>query len=339
MPRSERAPAAGWTIVIPTHDTRELTLACLTRVREEAPQATVVVVDDGSRDGTSEAIAVDFPSALVLRNEEALGYTGAVNRALEGAAGEYVLLLNSDAVLLSGSLAAAADAFARDPRLGIIGAALENADGSPQWSGGRKPSALWLFALASGLPKRLGQSGLYRRLRPPGDWRREAVPGAEKTAPVDWVSGAAMAIRQPVLTALGPLPDVYRFFCQDLEYCLRAGVSGWRVALVPAFRVRHHLGASSIAELASDGGLAGEVDEDALRFSILLEDLVRFSGRDLGGPGPQQAQRALAAGLRLRGLLEVFLGPTPGFENAELDVIDLAWRLRTIAENGAATGS
>ena len=59
---------------------------------------------------------------------------------------------------------------------------------------------------------------------------------------VDWVSGAAMAIRRDVWDAAGPLDERFRFYCQDIELCVRARKAGWRVAVVGDARVVHAIG-------------------------------------------------------------------------------------------------
>src|ERR1700681_1816854 len=195
------------SIVIPTHDTRELTLACLASLfRSPVAGMEVIVVDDASRDGTAEAVRERFPEATVLRRETAERFTRAANLGLAQAGGEILLLLNSDTEVEAGGLAALPAVFERERELGIVGALLHYPDGSPQWSGGREPSPAWFFALASGLPALPERLPLYRRLKP------LAPP---EPARVDWVTGAAMAIRRQVWEAAGPLDEGFRFYVQD----------------------------------------------------------------------------------------------------------------------------
>src|SRR4051812_40991420 len=224
------------SIVIPTHDTRELTLRCLDSLQASPlPGREVVLVDDASRDGTAEAVAARHPEVVVLRNEEPARFTRSANRGLARASGEVLLLLNSDTEVEPGGLARLVEVFAREPELGIAGALLHYPDGSPQWSGGREPSLAWFFALTSGLPRLLQRLPIYRRLKP------LAPPGPAR---VDWVTGAAMAIRRRAWEAAGPLDEGFRFYAQDLDFCLRAGRAGWVVAVRPELPVLHHHGAT-----------------------------------------------------------------------------------------------
>lgn len=270
------------SVVVPTHRTRELTLRCLQSIATAAPADTqVVVVDDASADGTAAAIADRYPAVAVLVNERRAGFSRTANRGLAAAAGDILLLLNSDTEVPDGSLGTLLDAFAADPELGIAGAELRFPDGLPQWSAGRRPSTAWLLGQASGVPALVGRFPGYRRLRPPGKG-----PGA-----VDWVSGAAMAMRRGAWESAGPLDEGYRFYCQDLDLCLTAGDRGWKVAVVPGFVVIHHHGST----IAASSGAASPFHPE-----LMWTDLVRFAHRHGGPRAARRAAAALRAGARLR---------------------------------------
>src|SRR5437764_10842555 len=118
-------PQPSLSVVIPTHDTRELTLACLASLyRSAVPGMEVIVVDDASGDGTTEAVRERFPAAIVLRHEAAQRFTRAANAGLARAQGEILLLLNSDTEVEPGGLAELIAVFHREPELGIAGALL-----------------------------------------------------------------------------------------------------------------------------------------------------------------------------------------------------------------------
>jgi hypothetical protein len=166
----------------------------------------------------------------------------------------------------------------------VAGAALHYPDGSPQWSGGREPSLLWLFGLASGLPALLARVPGYRALRP--------VSGGAGGA-VDWVTGAAMAIRRATWQAVGPLDTRFRFYAQDLDFCLRAKDSGWKVALVPAFRVMH-IGGATI------GQRMGGSRQHAADGGLLSTDLVTWAEQRHGRAWAAHARRLMKMGALLR---------------------------------------
>jgi N-acetylglucosaminyl-diphospho-decaprenol L-rhamnosyltransferase len=298
------------SVVVPTHDTRELTLACLAALaRQDLPGIEVILVDDASSDGTAEAVAACHVSVRVIRNDRPAGFTRSANLGLRAAEGEVSLLLNSDTEVDPGGLAALLAAFATDPRLGAAGGALRYPDGRPQWSGGAAPSLLWLFGLASGLPALLGRLPFYRHLRPPAG----TGPGG-----LDWVTGAALGLRRTALASLatpatpadpglpGPLDEGFRFYGQDLDLCLRLVAGGWRVAVVPGFGVMHHHGATIGRQSGPNPG--GHQNPE-----LLWTDLLYWAGKYRGVPWAARAARGMRIGAALRlasrSLLRPFLPP------------------------------
>lgn len=275
--------------VVPTLDTREMTAGCVdallaARLPGEA-ELEVVVVDDGSRDGTAEELS-RRPGVRVLRNEAPRGYSRAVNRGAAEASGELLLLLNSDTVVGEGSLEGLLAAFDADASLAIAGAVLTYPDGSPQWSAGREPTLAWLLAQASGIPPLLGRLPGWRRLRP-------LQTSAAREA--DWVTGAAVAVRATVWRELGPFDESYRFYAQDLDLCLRARDRGHRVRVLPELRVVHRHGATISSR---EGEVVGSAD-----LGLLWGDLVRWAGKRHGERFARRARAALRAGSGLRLLL------------------------------------
>ncbi len=280
------SPVLVVSVVVPTLDTRELTLRCVESVlASRLPDGVgldVVVVDDGSRDGTAEALA-GRQGVRVLRNEAPTGFARAVNRGAAETTGQLLVLLNSDTELEAGSLACVVEAFAAEEAVGIAGAALRYPDGTPQWSAGAEPSLLWLFAQASGAPALLG--------RLPG-WRRMKPLHSDQPVDVGWVSGAAMAVRASVWREHGPFDATYGFYGQDLDFCLRARDRGWRVCLLPGFRVVHHHGAT----ISSKGdGHTGNAN-----LGLLWSDLIHWAEKKKGPEFARRARAAICMGSALR---------------------------------------
>lgn len=250
------------SIVIPTYNTAEMTLACARAAIAAAPDAQVIVADDASTDGTRERITAALPEVTVVRLESNRRFAGAANAGLAMARGDLLLLLNSDAVIDRAAIAAFRAAF-DDAKLGIAGARLLHPDGSPQWSGGPKPTMLWLLVMISGIAR-----WLPRRRRP-------------AAAKVDWVSGAAMMFRREVWDAVGPLHEDFQFYAQDVDFCIRAGEAGWKVRVVDGARVLHAMGATKGADRA-----------------MLIADLLAW-GRMHYGPLWSAVMRPLAALVRV----------------------------------------
>jgi N-acetylglucosaminyl-diphospho-decaprenol L-rhamnosyltransferase len=232
------------SIVIPTFNTAAMTLATCRAARSAATRATeIIVVDDASTDNTQELLASELPDVRVVRLETNSRFAAAANAGVAASRGALILLLNSDARPEREALAAFFDAFDLDATLGIAGAQLLNADGTPQWSGGRIPTMAWLTVLAGGFAQ-----FLPRRAR------------SSNGAKAEWVSGAAMMFRRDVWNAAGPLHEEYEFYAQDLDFCVRARRAGWAVRIVEEARVTHDGGATvrewrGVGDLAHDPGL------------------------------------------------------------------------------------
>jgi len=205
-----------------------MTLRCCRAVlASKPPAAEVIVADDGSSDGTGALLERELPEVRVVQLESNSGFAVAANRGVAIARGRLLLLLNSDALVEEGALSALVAAFDADPRLGVAGAQLLDEDGTPQWSGGPTPTLSWMAGVVSG-------TGYLRRVF----IRHKRLRQSE----VDWVSGAAMAFRREVWPEAGPLSERFAFYCQDIEFCLRAREARWIVRIVPEARVVHALG-------------------------------------------------------------------------------------------------
>ncbi|HEV7571069.1 MAG TPA: glycosyltransferase family 2 protein [Thermoanaerobaculia bacterium] len=225
-----------FSVVIPTFNTAQMTLRCCRAVLASLPRDTeVIVADDGSTDGTAERLAREAPAVRVVRLDSNRGFAPAANRGVAASSGRIILLLNSDAIIDADALAAFLGAFAADAKLGVAGARLLNPDRTPQWSGGAAPTLAWMIGVVS------GAGHLARLVR-----RRDVRVQRD----VDWVSGAAMTFRREVWDAAGPLDERFRFYCQDIEFCLRARDAGWRVAVIEEARVVHEIGGTIVADRA-----------------------------------------------------------------------------------------
>jgi hypothetical protein len=223
------------SIVIPTFNTAQMTLRCCRAVLGSAPaESEVIVADDGSTDGTAELLARETLTVRVVRLESNRGFAPAANRGVAAARGRIILLLNSDTIVDADALSALLAAFDADTKLGVAGARLLNPDRTPQWSGGAAPTLPWMIGVVSGAGR---LARLFRR-------------GVRIQCDVDWVSGAAMAFRREVWTQAGPLDERFRFYCQDIEFCLRARDAGRRVAVIEEARVVHAIGGTVAADSA-----------------------------------------------------------------------------------------
>jgi hypothetical protein len=193
----------------------------------------IIVVDNGSADGSPDAIREAFPRVYLIRNERNLGFARAVNQALAQAAGRYCVLLNSDARLMEGAIKTLAAFMEENPDVGIAGGQLINEDGSRQNSIAPFPSLATEL-----LNKRLLRLFFPRR-----------YPGKERDYPrpldVDSLVGACIIVRRQAIEEVGNLDEGYFFFMEETDWCLRMKKAGWRINFVPGALIHHLQGASA----------------------------------------------------------------------------------------------
>lgn len=235
------------SVIVVSHNTRGLLAECLQSVPEAAAPLAVElwVIDNASSDGSADMVAADFPAAHLIRNPDNLGFAAGNNQALRDAAGQFLLLLNSDARLSPGCLPTLVAVMTQQPEIGICGPALFNPDGSRQPSWGDFPNPRQEFLFQSLLFKVWPTRFAYnRRVHP------LLRPAYRRLQWVDWVTGAAFLLRRAVYARLGDLPEDSFMYGEDLEYCARARQAGFRVAYVPIAQAVHHLQVSSRRDFA-----------------------------------------------------------------------------------------
>ena len=239
------APPLSLTVSVINYRTAELTIACIRSVLDDLAATPglsghVVVVDNASGDGSAEAIAAFLDSlpapapVSLVRSDRNTGFSGGHNQGMAARPAEAYLILNSDALLRPGFLAALLAGMAEDPGAGLYAPRLEGADGVQQISCFRFPSP-WSELI------RGAASGPVTRLLARHDVPRELphAPGQD-----GWASFACILLRDAVLRAVGPMDEGYFLYFEDAEYAWRARKAGFRLRHVPAARVVHHRGGS-----------------------------------------------------------------------------------------------
>lgn len=114
------------SIIIVNYNTKSLTLNCLKSIFEQTRDISfeVIISDNGSTDGSIEAIKTNFPQVILLENKKNLGFGAANNKGLEIAKGKYIFYLNSDTILLNNAVKLFFDYFELNgdkDNLGVIG--------------------------------------------------------------------------------------------------------------------------------------------------------------------------------------------------------------------------
>jgi N-acetylglucosaminyl-diphospho-decaprenol L-rhamnosyltransferase len=225
------------SVIIVNWNTRDLLAPCIGSILQmgDSFDVEIVVVDNASTDGSTALLRQQFPSVKLVANNENVGFAQANNQGAAVSQGRYILLLNSDARLLPNALQHMVDVLESMPGVGLVGAQLQNPDGSFQASHSMFPGLWQEFLILSTLGRRL-----Y------GKWYPSHGPH-DSLAPqlADYVEGACMLVRREAYQAVGGLDEAYFMYSEDVELCYALHQKGWQVCYQPAAQVVHLGGASS----------------------------------------------------------------------------------------------
>lgn len=207
-------------------------MACLRSLENLIyPSFEVVVVDNGSTDGSGMKLQKEFKEVRFIENKENLGFAGGNNvgirYALEHSA-DYVLLLNNDTFVKADFLENLVRTAEADGRTGIAGPKI--------YAGLPGSTRLWY---AGGGVDWKGVKTVHRGFQEEdeGKWNQ--------TEDSDFVSGCAMLIKRSVLERIGLLDERYFLYYEDTDFCTRARKAGFRILYVPQATVYHKSWSSS----------------------------------------------------------------------------------------------
>lgn len=229
---------ADLAVVIVSHNSASWLEPCLTTVYEHAGEIEldVVVADNESTDGSVELVGRLFPDARVLLCANR-GFAYGNNQALMTVSAPFVLFLNADTEILSGTFADLLDDLRRRPQVGLVGVRQLGPEGAVYPTIRRFPSATRLFFEALGserFPFRaswLGERELDLRVY-------------DSEVECDWTSGSFMLARREALLAAGLLDERFFMYCEEPDLCLRIKRAGWEVRHLPSMTILHHWGRS-----------------------------------------------------------------------------------------------
>lgn len=228
------------SVVVLSWNTRDLTLRCLQALFAETPRhrREVIVVDNGSTDGSAAAIAAAWPQVTLLRNPDNRLYAAGNNQGVAAAAGEFVCTLNSDTEVRPGALDALVDFLRAHPDHGAVAPKLVDPDGSVQHACQRFPTLATALCFDS--------------------WWGTFWPGSRVQArylmrdfdhlqsrDVDQPPGACFLMRTAEWRALGGFDERLSLFYNDVDLCRRLRRARRAIHYLATAEVMHHRGAST----------------------------------------------------------------------------------------------
>jgi hypothetical protein len=223
------------SILIVNYKTRELLRQCLSSIFASgcSLEFEVIVLDNDSRDGSVEMVREEFPRVSLIEHGRNGGLSHGNNLAAAAARGKYLLFLNPDTVVRSGSLEKMAAYMQDHPEVGILGPKLVYPDGELQDSCRSFYSIRTIILRRTFFGKLFSDSRLLR-LHLMEDYKHD-VPRE-----VDWMLGACLMMPKSVWSAVGGWDEGYRLYFEDVDICRRAETDGYRVVYFPGATVIHH---------------------------------------------------------------------------------------------------
>lgn len=228
-------------VIIVNFNSTDYTIKCIGSIYASAAMhdCHIIVVDNSSYD-YPERIKQTYPDIDLIINKQNMGFSNAVNFALNRSNGAFAVLLNPDTVIYDGFFTKTIQYMNSHEDVGVIGPKVLDLEGSVQGSARRFPTVLTsLFGRKSPLTRFFPNNPVTKK---------EFVcfhNNGKQPIDVDWVSGACMVIRKKAMVEVGGFDERFFMYWEDTDLCKELKTKGWRVVYFPAATVYHHTGISS----------------------------------------------------------------------------------------------
>ena len=194
-------------------------------------QFSVVVVDNGSSDGSQAMLRENFPEVQIIQNDYNAGLSRASNQGIKSMLARYILLLNDDTLVNGPSLDVMIDFLDAHPRAGGVGGQLLNPDGTVQSCYNKFSTLREEFLIASRL----------------GEFFWDGYPSTvddKEVKSVDWITSACLMLRRSALDQVGLLDEEYFIYGDEADLQYRLTRSGWLIYYIPYAHTIHYGGRS-----------------------------------------------------------------------------------------------
>jgi N-acetylglucosaminyl-diphospho-decaprenol L-rhamnosyltransferase len=273
--------------IIVSYNTCDLLESCLASIYRHTTGISfeVIVVDNASHDGSPAMVRENYPEAVLVESGKNLGFGQANNLGFTLSRAPFVMLLNSDALLLDNTGAALVRFLEANPRAGIAGPEIVLMDGTRQpKTRGMLPTARVMLNQNLLLCRLFPRSRLFAGLYVEADWGREARIG--------WVSGVCLVIRREAYEqSRGFDPEIF-MYAEDIDLCRRCAALGWETWRVNDHAVKHLCGGST------------KTDAQVVRNRVLQQrNFLRLLDRSMGPAGRAVTRCSFVVGLSVRSIL------------------------------------
>lgn len=228
------------SIIFVSYKTKDLLKTCIDSVKNKTADVNyeIIVVDNNSDDGSVEMIKNHFPEIILIESKNNLGFAGGNNLGFAKASGDFILLLNPDAVLTENVIGKAFSILNSNSSIGILGGKILDMNGQENLAARRFPSVIRLALMRTGISKKLKLENSLLGM----DYKKEKMKDVTE---VDWVSGAFLMMRKKVLDQQKKMDDRYFLYYEEVDFCRQAKKNGWKVIFSPEIFILHVGGGSS----------------------------------------------------------------------------------------------
>lgn len=225
------------SIIIVAWNVRKLLHDCLKSVYDqtEGVDFEVIYVDNASEDGSVDMVTKEFPNIKVIKNAENRGFIKANNQGIEVAQGRYVLLLNSDTVVLDNAIAKTVKFADKHPEAAVVGCKVLSADKTLRRTCFMYPSILNMFLAATYLYKIFPKNKFLGR-------ERMSWWDFNDVREVETVSGCFSLVQKKAIDQVGLMDERYFVYGDDPDWCYRFKKNGWKIMFTPGGQIIHYGG-------------------------------------------------------------------------------------------------
>ena len=217
------------SIIILNWNGKEDTIECLESLKKlDYPNYELIVVDNGSTDGSCEILKKNYPYVKLIENEKNLGVATGYNLGIYQATGEYILLLNNDIVVDRSLLKELVSVLESNPEIGIVGPTMYYYD---------DPKRIWVGG-GGGIYWNKGKTSLLRTNEiDNGDF--------DEITEVDYIAGCALLTKRDLFEEIGYMDTKYFAYWEETDWCVRVHKAGYKVLYVPKAKIWHKISATS----------------------------------------------------------------------------------------------
>jgi len=232
-------------VIIVNYNSGALLSATVASVQRSTVPVQIFVSDNGSTDDSLALLKARLggePNLHIVENGANLGFAGGNNVVLPQTGGEYVLFLNPDCRVETDTLERMLAVLDARPEVGMAGCLIRNVDGSEQPGCRRFMPRPWNALMrVVNLGKFFPENPLFR------DFNLTGTPLPDQPIDMEAISGAFMLVRRSALDQVGPLDTGYFLHCEDLDWCMRFTLAGYRILFVPDVVITHVKGGCSVS--------------------------------------------------------------------------------------------